>query len=453
MESLDPLDSSETSSGGDARGLIRRRGYHGVALARVPAIAAACSILLALLFVLCACDAGVATAPAATAAANESGATATTPPTRTPISAKAGTLSFHTEGTLWRKAGDAAYTASAEEDVFAWSTEVIEGPFEFSADVESDWDNYGEAMVVVYGDGEGWSPGCLIFNLTGYWQGIRAHSIYDPETEWVADIERRLPASDSYRMTIQVTDREARLYVDEALVLSAPLQPEHNREGYIGLVKYAGSAPVTFSNIGFQDQRQAATGKTTGSAVAQAVSPTNTARPTRTTAPTRTAQPTHTPQSTRTPTIVPSPTLTPPPTDTPAPTDTPLPPFRPPTGMLADKAPGGLGELLIKNGTDSDALVILTGMDEQAVKTAFIRAAESLNMTGIHDGTYLLFYSKGDAFSAETYRFTQNATYQRMDTTIPFETTATQYTIWEVTLYGVAGGTVGSERVDPADFP
>ncbi len=447
MESLDPLADSETSSGGDARSLVRSRRHHWAGLARVPVITAACSILLALLFVLCACDAGVETAPAATAAVEERGATATTPSTRTPIPAKAGTLSFRTEGTLWRKAGDAAYEASAEEDVFAWSTEVIEGPFEFSADVESDWDSYGEAMVVVYGDGEGWSPGCLIFNVTGYWQGIRAHSIYDPAVEWVAQNEQRLPASDSYRMTIQVTDREAQLYVDEALVLSVPLQPEHNREGYIGLLKYAGSAPVTFRNIVFQDQRQAAAGKTTGSAVAQAVSPTNTVRPT------RTPPLTHTPRPPATPTIVPSPTLTPPPTDTPAPTDTPLPPFRPPTGMLADKAPGGLGELLIKNGTDSDALAILTGMDEQAVKTAFIRAAESFNMTGIHDGTYLLFYSKGDAFSEETYRFTQNATYQRMDTAIPFETTATQYTIWEVTLYGVAGGTVGSERVDPEDFP
>lgn len=62
-------------------------------------------------------------------------------------------------------------------------------------------------------------------------------------------------------------------------------------------------------------------------------------------------------------------------------------------------------------------------------------------MTGIHDGTHLLFCSKGDAFGEATYRFTQNAIYQRMDTTIPFQTTETQYSIWEVTLYGVAGGT------------
>jgi hypothetical protein len=121
--------------------------------------------------------------------------------------------------------------------------------------------------------------------------------------------------------------------------------------------------------------------------------------------------------------------------------------------MLEDRAPGGQGELLIKNGTDADALVILTGLDDQAVKSAYIRNGESFNMTGIGDGAYRLYYSKGDAFNKETNRFTQNATYQRLDATIEFTTTATQYTTWEVTLYGVVGGNVGSEAVDPSKFP
>ena len=146
-----------------------------------------------------------------------------------------------------------------------------------------------------------------------------------------------------------------------------------------------------------------------------------------------------------------------PPTPTPAPTlpptAPPQPAVRPPTGMLEDYAPGGKGQLLIKNGTDADALVILTGLDDQAVKSAYIRDAESFSMTGIQDGTYRLYYSKGQTFNQETKRFTLKATYQRLDATIDFTTTATQYTTWEVTLYGVAGGTVGSIPVDPSKFP
>lgn len=195
--------------------------------------------------------------------------------------------------------------------------------------------------------------------------------------------------------------------------------------------------------------------------VVTAVPPTETAVPL---SPTATPTPlpptpTHTPPATDTPTPLPSPTdtLTPTPRPSPKPTSrptaTPPPPFRPPTGILEDHAPGGQGELLIKNGTDADALVILTGLDDRAVKSAYIRNAQSFNMTGIPAGTYRLYYSKGEAFDRETNRFTKNATYQRLDATLEFTASATQYTTWEVTLYGVAGGNVGSVPVDPSQFP
>ena len=160
---------------------------------------------------------------------------------------------------------------------------------------------------------------------------------------------------------------------------------------------------------------------------------------------------TPTPLPPPTETLIPTPKPSPKPTS--PPTATPPPPFRPPTGMLEDHSPGGQGELLIKNGTDADALVILTGLDDKAVKSAYIRNAESFNMTSIPDGTFRLYYSKGEAFNIETNRFTRNATYQRLDAAIEFTSSATQYTTWEVTLYGVVGGNVGSEPVDPSQFP
>jgi hypothetical protein len=393
-------------------------------------------LLAAGLFLLVAIAGCAARDDDATAAVPAPEAVAVTSVPETPASAptQGDEIDFDTAGSLWRREGD-AYSVAGEEDSFAWSSQVVSGPFELGADVSSDWDNYGEAMVVVYGDGKGWAPGCLIFNVTGYWQAIRAHSIYDPDCEWLVVNEEQLDLARSrFRMTIRVANDRALLYVDEHLAASAPLDSGLKREGYIGLVKYGGSAPVTFSNVTFAGREDEAVATraldSTATPVASA-----------------------TPRPTPTATITPTRTATPPPTETPLPTNTPPPPFRPATGVLEDQAPGGMGELLIKNGTDGDALVILTGTDEQAVKTGYVRASESLNMTGIHDGEYLLYYSKGEAFSEATYRFTQDVTYQRMDVTIPFETTTTQYTIWELTLYGVEGGTVGSERVDPEDFP
>ena len=360
-------------------------------------------------------------------------------PSKTPEASAAGSIAFViSDDRLWEKTAGNAYSISGEEDTFAWSRQPVRGDFEFSADVESDFANYGEAMVVVYGDGTGWTPGCLIFNVTGYWQAIRAHSIYDPEVEWVVQNEEKLDFANRnrYRMTVRVAGDEASLYVDDRLVASKPLLPRFNREGYLALVKYGGSAPVTFSNIVFKS-------KDTGEAIAAAPSRT----PAVTVTPTNTPTPLPPPTNTLAPTAKPSPKPTSPPTATPPP------PFRPPTGMLADHSPGGQGELLVKNGTDADALVILTGLDEKALKSAYIRNAESFNMTGIPDGTYRLYYSKGEAFNKETNRFTRNATYQRLDATVEFTTSATQYTTWEVTLYGVVGGNVGSEQVDPSQFP
>ena len=383
-------------------------------------------------------DAGGETPVAGRAAAEPTSAkktvAATTEPTTEPTMtlapevAQSGSLAFDTDGSVWTDEGG-IYASEGEDEAFAWSEEIVEGPFTLEATVESDWLGSGEAIIVAYGDGEGWSPGCLIFDIGGYGQGICANSLDDSEVEWLVQNEDLLMVADSCLVAIRVTDDEAWLFIDRQLVARAPLGPDIHREGYIGLFNRGNGEPVTYSEVVLQDAADMAAEV----AHLTAIAPTATLTPTPT--------PTNTPGPSPTPTV------------TPEPTSTPLPPYRPGTGMLADNAPGGAGELLIKNGTDSDALVILTGMDEVAVKTAYIRAAESFNMTGIADGTYLLFYSKGDYFSAETYRFTQNASYQRMDTTIPFETTSTQYTTWEVTLYGVVGGTVGTDRVDPENFP
>jgi len=348
----------------------------------------------------------------------------------------------------WQEAPGGVYSASGGEDSFAWSEQPVQGDLTFSAEIKSDWGNYGEAMVVVYGDGQGWSPGCLIFSITGYWQSIRAHSIYDPEIEWLAVREEMLDlGSERHRMTVRIAGDEASLYLDERLLLSAPLCPRCNHQGYIALAKYGGSAPASYRDI---------TVETQVAAVAALVPPLSPA-PTRTATllpsprATRTPSPTRTPRPTRTST--PTATLTPLPSATPLPTDTPPPPFRPPTGMLEDRSSGGQGELLVKNGTDADALVVLAGLDDQAVMTAYIRSAESFNMTGIPDGVYRLYFSKGEGLSEATLRFTRNATYRRLDATLEFTTSASQYTGWEVTLYGVVGGNVGSQTVNPAQFP
>jgi hypothetical protein len=112
-----------------------------------------------------------------------------------------------------------------------------------------------------------------------------------------------------------------------------------------------------------------------------------------------------------------------------------------------------MGELLIKNGTDSDALAVLATLEDQAVLSAYIRAEEQFQMTGIPDNSYQLYFHKGSLWDSGSNRFANNPTYQRFEDLLPFETTATQYTGYEVTLFGVAGGSAATENVDPGQFP
>lgn len=183
----------------------------------------------------------------------------------------------------------------------------------------------------------------------------------------------------------------------------------------------------------------------------RASTPTPTAKPTRTFTPRATATRVPSPTATLRPPA--PPTATPPPPAPPTATPEPLPAFRPPTGLLASGQGGGSGELLVKNGTEADALVIVTSLADQPVMSAYIRAAESFNMTGIPDGTYRLYFSKGEGWDSDANRFIRNVSYQRFESVLEFVTTATQYTGYEVTLYGVAGGTASTEQVDPSQFP
>ncbi len=151
---------------------------------------------------------------------------------------------------------------------------------------------------------------------------------------------------------------------------------------------------------------------------------------------------------------VPTPTARPAtPTVQPALPTAPPPATRPATGLVVDNVGGGMGELLIKNGTDADALVIVATADSRPLMSAYIRAAESYNLAGIPDGTYWLYFCKGEAWDAAAKKFTRNETCQRFEDPLGFQTTATQYTGYEVTLYGVAGGTASTEQVDPREVP
>ena len=149
---------------------------------------------------------------------------------------------------IWTQPEEGTYAAGAGKvDSFAWSTETYQGDLTFLVDFESDFGDYGEAMVVIYGDGQSWSNGCLIFSLTGYFSSIRNDTIYRDDV-WLAYEEERLTNS-GYTMKVVIKDGIAKLYADDMLMASILIPAEANDSGYIGLVKHWESNTATYSNL------------------------------------------------------------------------------------------------------------------------------------------------------------------------------------------------------------
>jgi len=165
------------------------------------------------------------------------------------------------------------------------------------------------------------------------------------------------------------------------------------------------------------------------------------------------------------PSATPAPSATPVPSATPAPTATPIPSatspslpdsvYRPETGeIILDRRPaGGSGELEVENGGNVDGLVVVVDLSDIALTAFYIRYGSTYTLNGIPDGVYRIYFSTGEAWDGLAKAFSISYSYERFDDLLDFATTASQYTIWTLTLQPVVGGDAQTSSVDPADFP
>ena len=129
--------------------------------------------------------------------------------------------------------------------------------------------------------------------------------------------------------------------------------------------------------------------------------------------------------------------------------------FRPLTGLLyAAQQRDARGELTVVNGTPMDSVVILV-RDNVPQMSAYIRSNDTLEVGGISDGRYQIYFSTGNEWNGK--EFTVNAVYQKFRDMLSFTTQVTDdlitYATWKITLHPVAGGTAATDRVGRNDFP
>jgi hypothetical protein len=162
------------------------------------------------------------------------------------------TLSFIIPSeTIWRE-GDNSYTTIAKpsQDSIAWSDEIIDGDFILSAQVDSQQSD-GIAHFIIYGDGIGFSEGCLIFTYQNGYVSIIRDTLYgNDENFLVANPGVYGFQTPTHDFTIEIREGAATFFVDGNKAAFTFLPPETKRLGRIGFfADWTESIGMTYSNI------------------------------------------------------------------------------------------------------------------------------------------------------------------------------------------------------------
>jgi len=112
----------------------------------------------------------------------------------------------------------------------------------------------------------------------------------------------------------------------------------------------------------------------------------------------------------------------------------------------------GSGELTIENHSGQDTVITLA-LGKRTVLSVYVRSGSKSRVTGVRDGVYQVYYTKGVDWDPKARAFTRDCAFERFDDTFDFKTTATQTTTWTAGLEPATGGNVNASEVSPSDYP
>jgi hypothetical protein len=143
-------------------------------------------------------------------------------------------------GRIWNQVENQLTTNGIPwNDSIAWSDEVFEGNLVFSVDVTSKQPPYGAAHIIFYGDGIGFSEGCLIIHFGDGFAWIEKDSIYHDGANWLVVNEGDFNfQEETQNITVEITGEIVNINVDGLIVATASLPPESKRQGRIGFIQH-----------------------------------------------------------------------------------------------------------------------------------------------------------------------------------------------------------------------
>jgi len=99
----------------------------------------------------------------------------------------------------------------------------------------------------------------------------------------------------------------------------------------------------------------------------------------------------------------------------------------------------GYGQLIVHNNWTMDTVAVLTDGKVEPLVAIYLRSRDTLNVTGIEDGKYWLYFTVGSLWDKKTGRFRSVLGYYRYNAPLEFETDDVgdeiEYSIFELDLY------------------
>ena len=131
--------------------------------------------------------------------------------------------------------------------------------------------------------------------------------------------------------------------------------------------------------------------------------------------------------------------------------------LRPETGTyIRDTQRDGYGLLTIHNNWTMDTVAVLTDQNIKPLLVVYLRTRESLEINGIKDGDYGLYFTIGDQWDGKAGRFQSVYGYYRYNTPLSFVTDDTgdkiEYSIFELDLYEAGASNFLSDQFQFPDI-
>ncbi|MFE4829785.1 hypothetical protein [Streptomyces sp. NPDC056672] len=124
--------------------------------------------------------------------------------------------------------------------------------------------------------------------------------------------------------------------------------------------------------------------------------------------------------------------------------------------FVKDSGRGGLGQLTIRNGTGSDAVISLTRGGRTAF-TVYVRKNADTTVRRVRDGSYTVYFTSGSDWNSGKKSFTRDCSFEKFDDKADFRTVqvsgGTQYTVLTFSLAKTIGGNATTSEVPADEFP